>query len=153
MGRIGGAGTSLVLGVLALGASACGDGVALKNGPPRVTWVAVEALAGDRAALTLWVQDPEGDAVDVGISWSGGGAGGEIALAPGSAPLLGLPTQAGLNDDEGAPHRVTWDLTGVPEGAIELSIDTDDRPYDDDAGDTWRVTLDPRTTVGPLATE
>ena len=148
---MGWAGSVVVLGMVAgIGLSGCGDGVALKNGRPRVTWVAVEALASERAALTMWVQDPEGDAVDVGLGWGAGNAGGEVALAPGSAPLLGLPTQAGLNDEHGTPHRVTWDLTGVPAGQVELSIDVDDRPFDDDPGDTYRVTLDPRTTSGPL---
>lgn len=132
---------------------ACDGGFALENGLPRVTWVAVEPVAADRAALTLWVKDAEGDAVDVAITWSAGGQSGPLVLAPGSAPLVGLPTQLGLTDDDGQAHRVLWDLTGVPEGAATFALVVDDRPHAGSDGDVYRTDdgLDPRAGGGPVA--
>lgn len=134
------------------GAGACEGGFEVENGRPRVTWVALEALPGERAALTLWLQDPEGDAVDVTASWQLGAEGGAVALAPGSPPLTGLPTQLGLGTVSGQPHRVVWDLGGVPAGAVTLTIRVDDRPHTGDDGDAYRVEgVDPRQGGGPLA--
>ncbi|MND01452.1 hypothetical protein D3C83_204500 [compost metagenome] len=52
----------------------------------------------------------------------------------------------------GQPHRVLWDLAGVPDGPLVLTIQADDRPHAGGAGDTFRVEgLDPRVTGGPVA--
>lgn len=129
---------------------ACDSGFDVENGRPRVTWVAVEPLDDGSAALTLWVKDAEGDAVDARITWSGNGQSGELVLAPGSAPLSGLPTLRGL-DDDGQPSRVTWDLDGVPAGTVTLSITVDDRPFKGDAGDIYvSEPIDPRVGGGPV---
>jgi len=133
--------------------SACDGGFALQNGRPQVTWVAVEPIDDGHAALTIWLRDPEGDAVDARVTWTVSGASEVVALAPGSPPLSGLPTQLGLNDDSGQPHRVIWDLTGVPAGAATFTIAVDDRPHAGDDGDTYRTEpLDPRVGGGPIAT-
>ena len=132
-------------------AGACDGGFVMRNGLPRVTWVALEALDGDRAALTLWLQDADGDAVDVKASWSVGGESGEVTLLPGSAPLVGLPTERGIGSEEGQPHRVIWDLGDVPDGAVTLTFVVDDRPYKGDDGDVYTANgLDPRVGGGPL---
>ncbi len=138
--------------VAGIGASACDGGFDVENGRPRVSWVALESLAGERAALTLWVQDAEGDPVDVTASWQRGSESGAVALAAGSPPLIGLPTQLGLGTVNGQPHRVVWDLGGVPAGAVTLTIRVDDRPHAGDDGDAYRVEgVDPRQGGGPLA--
>jgi len=132
--------------------AACDGAFTLENGQPRVTWVALEPLDGERAALTLWVEDAEGDAVDVAISWMVGAETGPLVLARGSAPLLGLPTQLGLNSDGGQPHRVLWDLSGVPQGPAVLLLQVDDRPHAGSAGDVYRTeAIDPRLGGGPVA--
>lgn len=137
--------------VLAGFAGACDSGFSVENGRPRVTWVAVDTIDQGQAALTIWVQDPEGDAVDATITWTAGGQSGDLVLAPGSAPLRGLPTQLGLDDEEGQPHRVIWDLDGVPTGAATFAITVDDRPHAGDAGDVYRTEgLDPRLGGGPI---
>ncbi len=139
--------------VLALAslASACDSSFSVENGRPRVAWVAVETVDDSQAALTIWLQDPEGDAVDATITWTVGGESGPLVLAPGSPPLSGLPTQLGLNDDDGQPHRVIWDLAGVPAGAAVFAITVDDRPHAGDDGDTYRTEgLDPRVGGGPV---
>ncbi len=132
-------------------AVACDGGFDVENGRPRVTWVAVEPLDDDSAALTLWVKDAEGEAVDATITWSANGQSGALVLVPGSAPLSGLPTVRGL-DDDGQASRVTWDLSGVPAGAVTLSITVDDRPFTGDAGDLYvSEPIDPRVGGGPVA--
>ncbi len=129
---------------------ACDSGFDVENGRPRVTWIAVEPFDDDGAALTLWVKDAEGDAVDARITWSGNGSSGELALMAGSPPLSGLPTLRGLEAD-GQPSRVTWDLSGVPAGTVTLSITVDDRPFTGDAGDTYvSEPIDPRVGGGPI---
>jgi hypothetical protein len=129
----------------------CDGGVVLENGRPRITFVASAPVDG-RASLTLWVADPEGDAVDVTLAWSQGTQSGPVVLAPASPPRLGLPTELGLNDDAGQPHRLLWLLDEVPEGPLELELTVDDRPHAGDAGDSYRVTgLDPRAQVAPIA--
>lgn len=139
------------LAALSFAASACDGDLALKNARPRVTWVEVTPLDSGRAALTFWLQDPEGDAVDVAIRWEQGGASGAVSLAPGSPPLSGLPTELGLNTANGQVHRVFWALGEVPAGALELVFQVDDRPYEGDDGDTYRVSgVDPRASVGPV---
>jgi hypothetical protein len=130
---------------------ACENGVTLENGRPRVTWVASDP-ADDTAALTFWVADPEGDAVDVTIVWVQGDVETPLVLAPASPPLIGLPTFLGLNDESGQAHRVIWNLDGVPEGSVDLLITVDDRPREGDEGDTYRVEgLEPRATNAPIA--
>jgi len=157
MGVVKGLGSRLKAGLIPVAAiagvfGACDSGYNIQNGRPRVTWVAVEAIDDGHAAVTLWLQDPEGDAVDTTITWSVGGQSGAFVPAAGSAPLSGLPTQLGLNDDDGQPHRVIWDLAGVPAGAASLTIVVDDRPHAGDDGDTYRVDgLDPRVGGGPIA--
>ena len=147
--RFGGVSGWLVAAALV---GACGDEVVVKNGQPRVTWVALEALGEDRAALTLWVQDAEGDAVDVVIRWRVGGEEGPVVLAAGSPPLMGLPTELGIGDDAGQAHRVVWNLGEVPPGNAELTLQVDDRPHQGGDGDTYRVDgLDPRVGGGPAA--
>lgn len=155
MGRHARSGLSLaaaIAGVVSAGAAACDSGLDVQNGRPRVTWAAVEVLDEGRAYLTLWLQDPEGDAVDARVTWSAGGSSGELALAPGSAPLLGLPTQLGIATTSGQAHRVVWDIGAVPAGAATLTIEVDDRPHAGDEGDAYRVEgLDPRVGGGPIA--
>jgi hypothetical protein len=130
----------------------CDGGFEVENGRPRVTWVALEALGAERSALTLWLQDPEGDAVDVAARWSLGAQSGALTLAPGSAPLAGLPTQLGIGTVNGQSHRVIWDLAGVPAGALTLVLTVDDRPHAGDAGDSYRIEgIDPRESGGPFA--
>lgn len=129
---------------------ACESDLTLENARPALTWVEATPLDIASASLSLWVKDAEGEAVDVAIRWSAGGAGGDLVLAPGSAPLLGLPTELGLNTAEGQLHRVTWDLTGVPSGELTLTLTVDDDPYESPAGDTFTVVLDPRTGTGPV---
>lgn len=132
-------------------AVACESDLTLENARPAVTWVEATPIDTGRSALSLWVKDAEGEAVDVEITWAAGGQGAELVLAPGSAPLFGLPTELGLNTAEGQLHRVTWDLTGVPSGALTLTLTVDDDPYEAPAGDTYTVTLDPRAATGPVA--
>jgi hypothetical protein len=141
---------ALVLSALVLAVGCDGD-IALENSRPAVTWVEVAPLPGDQCALTFWIKDAEGEAVDVEVIWSAGADGDLIALAPGSAPLWGLPTELGLNTDEGQVHRVIWDLEGVPDGEVSLKLTVDDRPYEAPAGETFTVTLDPRMALGPVA--
>lgn len=131
-------------------AVACESDLTLENARPAVTWVEATPVDTTRAALSLWVKDAEGEAVDVAIRWSAGGAGGDLVLAPGSAPLLGLPTELGLGTAEGQLHRVAWDLTGVPAGQVTLTLTVDDDPYEAPVGDTYTVVLDPRTAMGPV---
>lgn len=131
--------------------AACESDLTLENARPAVTWVEATPIDASRTALSLWLKDAEGEAVDVEVIWSAGGQGAELALAPGSAPLLGLPTELGLGTAEGQHHRVTWDLTGVPTGAVTLTFTVDDDPYEAPAGDTYTVILDPRSATGPLA--
>lgn len=149
----GGRGGLAVFAVLASGWVACDDGPDLSNRPPVVTQVALEALDEGRAALTLWVKDVEGDAVDVTVTWSAGGQSGSLVLAPGSAPLLGVPTELALGEVLGQPHRVLWDLSGVAEGAATLALTVDDRPHAGSDGDTYRTSegIDPRVGGGPVA--
>jgi len=138
-----------IAAVLIVGA--CDSDLVLKNGRPRVTWVETTPIDATTTALTLWVKDAEGDAVDVAIRWELGGQSGDLVLAPGSAPLKGLPTELGLNTAEGQVHRVRWNISEVPAGALTLLLTVDDRPYEGDDGDTYRVTgLDPRAEAGPL---
>ena len=92
-GAFGRAGVAAAISLAMLG---CSDTIDLDNGRPRVTWVAIEAIDADQAALTLWVQDVEGDAVDIDARWTSGGESGPVVLRPGSAPLSGLPTQLNL---------------------------------------------------------
>ena len=61
-----------------------------------------------------------------------------------------MPTELGLNTSQGQLHRVTWDISDVPQGSLTLTFTVDDRPYEGPAGDTYTVTLDPRTATGPL---
>lgn len=129
---------------------ACESDLTLEDARPAVTWVEATPLDTTRTALSLWVKDAEGEAVDVAIVWSAGGAAGDLVLAPGSAPLLGLPTELGLGTAEGQLHRITWDLTGVPDGALTLTLTVDDDPYEAPAGDTYTVVLDPRDAAGPV---
>jgi len=132
-------------------AIACDGDLALKNGRPSVTWVETTPIDSNTSALTLWVKDAEGEAVDVAIRWEAGSQSGDLVLAPGSAPLTALPTELGLTLEEGQIHRIQWDLTDVPAGALTLVLTVDDRPYEGDDGDTYRVTdLDPRADSGPL---
>lgn len=133
-----------------LGGVACESDLTLENARPAITWVEATPVDSTRAALSLWVKDAEGDAVDVAIRWSAGGEGGDLLLTAGSAPLLGLPTELGLGTAEGQLHRVGWDLTGVPAGALTLTLTVDDDPYEAPAGDTYTVVLDPRTAAGPV---
>jgi hypothetical protein len=138
-----------VIGLLGVG---CDGGFVVENGLPRVTWLAVEPISAERAALTLWVQDPDGDAVDVAITWAAAGATGDLELAPGSPPLLGLPTQLGLGSEDGQAHRVIWNLAGVPDGALTLTLRLDDRPHKGSDGDLYRAQgIDPRVGGGPFA--
>jgi hypothetical protein len=140
--------SALALSTVALG---CDGDLVLKNGRPSVTWVETTPIDANTSALTLWVKDAEGDAVDVTARWEVGSQSGDLVLAPGSAPLTALPTELGLTLEEGQIHRVQWDLTGVPAGALTLVLTVDDRPYKGDDGDTFRVTdLDPRADSGPL---
>lgn len=159
MKRVGGRGEAkggrrvlAVLTALAAGWVACDDGPDLSNRPPVVTQVALEALDEGRAALTLWVKDVEGDAVDVAITWSAGGQSGPLVLAPGSAPLSGVPTELALGEALGQPHTVLWDLSGVPEGAATFVLTADDRPHAGSDGDTYRTSegIDPRAGGGPV---
>ena len=137
--------------VLALGAG-CDDGIDLANARPRVVQVGAAPGSENEATLTLWVADGEGEPVDVTLSWVSGAASGDVLLATGSAPLLGLPTELGINASLGQEHAVTWDLDGVPSGAVTLLVTVDDRPFDDAEGDTYRVEgLDPRTGSAPIA--
>lgn len=137
---------------LTLGAVGCDDAIDLTNARPRVVQVAVAPAVGDTTTLTLWVADAEGEPVDVDLTWSAGGSTGEVLLAPGSAPLLGLPTELGLNASLGQEHAITWDLSGVPSGAVTLILNVDDRPFDDTDGDSYRVDgLDPRAGSAPIA--
>lgn len=130
---------------------ACTDSYEVKNGRPRVTWAALEAIDEGEAALTLWLQDPDGDAVDVSITWTAGAAGGAFEPSPGSAPLSGLPTQLGLDDPAGQAHRVLWNIAAVPAGPVTLTLVVDDRPHAGDDGDAYRVEgLDPRLGGGPV---
>lgn len=131
--------------------AACDGDIVLENARPAVTWVEVAPLDASKTSLMLWVKDAEGEAVDVEIVWSAGAAGDFIALAAGSAPLSGLPTELGLNTEEGQLHQVTWDLEAVPTGEVTLTFTVDDRPYEGAAGDTYQVTLDPRVATGPVA--
>lgn len=130
----------------------CDDSLDLANSRPRVVQAQVAPGAENEATLTLWIADAEGEPVDVAISWSAGSQTGEVLLAAGSAPLVGLPTELGLNSALGQEHAVTWDLDGVPSGAVALILTVDDRPFDTSAGDTYRVEgLDPRVGSGPIA--
>ena len=129
----------------------CDGELVLKNGRPSVTWVETTPIDATTSALTLWVKDAEGEAVDVAIRWELGSQSGDIVLAPASPPLTGLPTELGLTLDEGQIHRIQWDLRDVPTGALTLVLTVDDRPYKGNDGDTFRVTdLDPRADSGPL---
>jgi len=91
--------------------------------------------------------------VDVAITWSVGGQSGVLALAPGSAPLLGVPTERALGEPLGQAHSVLWDLSGVPEGAATFVLTVDDRPHAGSDGDAYRTSegLDPRVGGGPVA--
>lgn len=156
MKRVGGRGARKggrwALAALAAFGLACDDGPDLSNRAPVVTQVALEALDEGRAALTLWVKDAEGDAVDVAITWSAGGQSGALVLAPGSAPLVGVPTELALGEALGQAHRVLWDLAGVPEGAATFALTVDDRPHSGADGDTYRTSegIDPRVGGGPV---
>ncbi|MFO0749371.1 MAG: hypothetical protein U1F43_27445 [Myxococcota bacterium] len=132
--------------VATLSSGACTNTITLENARPRVTWIAVAAPEdGDVARVTLWIADIEGNAVDVTATWSAGAESGDVVLAPGSYPLVGLPTREGVNDPNGVPHSILWDLSDVPDGAVELELEVDDTPHDKKAGDVYKVTLDPRS--------
>jgi len=150
----------VVLGLsLALANAGCDDELALRNGRPRVTWVALERVPdGDPVCpfrscsrVTLWVADIEGDAVDVAARWTAGATSGELTLAPGSYPLSGLMTRTEIANANGVPHMVLWDLAGVPAGTVTLELTVDDRPYDGAAGDTYTTPqVDPQLDVSPV---
>lgn len=148
-----------MIALLGLAVTGCDSEIALKNARPRVTWVAVERVPdGDPscpfrscARLTMWLADVEGDAVDVEARWTGGGASGDVALAPGSYPLTGLMTRTAIADDNGVPHMVLWDLADVPAGEVALELTVDDRPYDDARGDTYTTpAIDPDVGASPV---
>jgi len=140
-----------VLATLSAGTFACSSEVLLKNARPRVTWVAsTYDDAGDRARLVVWIADVEGDPVDLDIELTAGGRHA-IMLAPGAYPLSGRPTREYLNDPNGAPQEVLWALTDDLDGPTPLTIVVDDDPDDDDVGDSYTVTLDPRVDNEPIA--
>lgn len=136
----------------AITVGACSDSITLQNARPRATWVAVEPVADDDVArLTVWLADVEGDAVDVVARWSAGGQSGALVLAAGSYPLVGLPTREAINDPNGEPHLVLWDLADVPDGPVTLTLELDDTPYDGKAGDTYTSgAIDPRAGSEPV---
>ncbi|MCA9517930.1 MAG: hypothetical protein KC635_23480 [Myxococcales bacterium] len=120
-----------VLAAAGLLASACSSATEVENAAPRVTWVAVTPQDGvDRAVITVWLQDLEGDAVDLAIDWvDASGAATPIALAFGSYGLSGLPTRDALFDPNGQPSQLLWDTSGLS-GSGRLRLVPDDLPYE-----------------------
>ncbi len=133
------------------GLGGCSTDLKIDNARPRVTWVAVEAAEPGTAALTLWVQDLEGDSVDLQANWlAADGTRGEVELAPTSYGFIGVVTRDDFGDPHGAEHRVFWDLARVPAGTVTLEFEVDDRPFDSDPGDTYTSdAFDPRAGMLP----
>lgn len=149
----------LVLVAAATLVGACTDAVSLRNARPRITWLAIDPVAaGDPrcpdsvcAAVTFWVADAEGEAVDVTAEWVAGGDRGALALAPGSHPLSAVPTRIGQADIRGVPHTIIWMLDEVPTGDVVLELSADDSPHKGDDGDVYATPpLDPAATVAPV---
>lgn len=136
---------------LAAWLGACSADLKIDNARPRVTWVAVEEAEPGTAALTLWVQDLEGDSVDLQANWlAADGTRGEVELAPTSYGFIGVVTRDAFGDPHGAEHRVFWDLARVPAGTVTLELEVDDRPFDSDPGDTYTTdAFDPRAGMLP----
>ncbi len=122
-----------MLAAIAVGTPGCTDPIAIDNAVPRLTWLAATPTDDpDIVELTLWISDIEGDTVDVDATWLAGGESGEVAQAPGSYGLVGLPTREALLDPVGQPHTVLWDVSDVPSGDVSLRLVPDDRPYENE---------------------
>lgn len=121
---------TLLLTVVAL--AGCADKVTILNVVPRVTWVAVAPAVDGVAEITVWVSDADGEPVDLDARWAtdprGAGVRGDtLVMAPGGHGLVGLTTEEGLFDPNGAAHVVRWDVRDVdPTGPIRLHFIPDD---------------------------
>lgn len=141
-------------GLAGLVGGGCSSVMELDNGAPRVTWVAVSPRGVDRAVITVWLQDLEGDSVDLEIDWIDA-SGGVTPITPavGSYGLSGLPTRDALFDPNGQPSQILWDTSGLS-GSGRLRLAPNDAPYAGGAGVGDTVETPPfELTVGlPEAT-
>ncbi|MGM0574494.1 MAG: hypothetical protein ACQEXJ_02000 [Myxococcota bacterium] len=110
--------------------AACNEAIDVRNAGPRATWVAVQPAEDGIVELTLWVSDLDGDPVDVEAGWRADGEAEvtPLALAPGSHGTAGLTTEQEIFDPAGQPHRLLWDVEGVPtDRDLRLIFVPDDR--------------------------
>ena len=106
----------------------CDSAVEMRNSAPRVTWIAVQPAVDDVSVMTLWIQDQEGDPVDLEIRWSQGASSANIEVAPGGHGLVGLTTRIGQDDGNGQPHEIRWSTSGLQgQEPVELELRATDR--------------------------
>jgi len=150
IGGPGGAGFGMGGGGFAEDCDLQGGGEGFLNASPRATWLHVEAHGGT-AVVTFWVQDPEGDSVDIRAFWvNAAGQDGEVVLMPGDFPLQGRVTRDALLDPNGQEHRLRWDLSDVPEGELQLVFELNDKPMMRPWGDPYiSPPFDPRQGLDP----
>jgi len=140
------------LGLGGLASSGCDDTFTLDNARARLTWLTViPQLDTDTAAVHFWLQDLEGDSVDVTLAWvAPGGATTQLKQVAPAHPLTGTVTRDAIGDLNGQEHRVVWDLSGVPTGQGHLVLTSNSTPTDAAELDTWlSPNFDPRDGLEP----
>ena len=118
---------TLTVGLLAISGCLTSE-LSIKNSSPRLTWIAVQAPVDGVSVITVWIQDLEGDPVDLEIRWFGEGEEEDLDLVPGSHGIVGLTTLDGRFEPNGQPHELWWDVSSVPTtGELRLHLVPDDR--------------------------
>lgn len=148
------AGSFGLTGLVAVG---CDDVFTLENSRARMTWLSViPDAAATTATVHFWVQDLEGDGVDLTFAWtSAGGPATPIVQAAPKHPLIGTVTRDAIGAPNGQEHRLVWDLSAVPAGPLQLVVTANSTPRDaktDEGADTWlSPEFDPRAGLTPAA--